>query len=280
MKRVYRIDLDRTDADGYVRKTLVLDALKIANPDRIGRGRRLRHGRPVLPAGAVVRDGRAAARRPPAAGQRQQLPGQRGAGRGHPGRHGAALVDLRRVRAPHAGDVTVVGHRGASGYRPEHTLASYETAILQCADYIEPDLVPTKDGVLVARHENEISGTTDVAARAEFAGPQGDQDHRRALGHRLVHGGLHARRAQDPAGQGAAARGAPGEHGVRRALRGPDVRRGARPRPPLGDAATGSRSGSTPRPSTRRTSTRSASRSRSRWSPSSPRTGWTTAARR
>jgi glycerophosphoryl diester phosphodiesterase len=48
--------------------------------------------------------------------------------------------------------------RGASGYRPEHTLAAYETAIVQCAAYIEPDLVRTKDGVLVARHENEIGG--------------------------------------------------------------------------------------------------------------------------
>jgi glycerophosphoryl diester phosphodiesterase len=63
----------------------------------------------------------------------------------------------------------VIGHRGASGYRPEHTLASYELAIALGADYIEPDLVSTKDGVLVARHENEISGTTDVAERPEFA---------------------------------------------------------------------------------------------------------------
>lgn len=57
----------------------------------------------------------------------------------------------------------VIGHRGASGYRPEHTLASYELAIEQGADFIEPDLVVTKDGILIARHENEISGTTDVA---------------------------------------------------------------------------------------------------------------------
>jgi glycerophosphoryl diester phosphodiesterase len=64
----------------------------------------------------------------------------------------------------------LVGHRGASGYRPEHTLAAYELAIEQGADYIEPDLVPTKDGVLVARHENEIGGTTDVADHPEFAG--------------------------------------------------------------------------------------------------------------
>jgi len=63
----------------------------------------------------------------------------------------------------------VIGHRGASGYRPEHTLASYQLAIDLGADFIEPDLVSTKDGVLVARHENEIATTTDVASRPEFA---------------------------------------------------------------------------------------------------------------
>ncbi|MGH3318432.1 MAG: glycerophosphodiester phosphodiesterase family protein, partial [Nocardioidaceae bacterium] len=63
----------------------------------------------------------------------------------------------------------VIAHRGASGYRPEHTLAAYRLAIRMGADYVEPDLVSTKDGVLVARHENEISSTTDVADRAEFA---------------------------------------------------------------------------------------------------------------
>lgn len=63
----------------------------------------------------------------------------------------------------------VIGHRGASGERPEHTFASYRLAIQQGADYIEPDLVMTKDHVLVCRHENEISGTTDVAERPEFA---------------------------------------------------------------------------------------------------------------
>ncbi len=66
----------------------------------------------------------------------------------------------------------VIGHRGASGSRPEHTLASYELAIELGADFIEPDLVVTKDGVLVARHENEISGTSDVADRPEFADRQ------------------------------------------------------------------------------------------------------------
>jgi glycerophosphoryl diester phosphodiesterase len=63
----------------------------------------------------------------------------------------------------------VIAHRGASGYLPEHTLAAYALAIELGADFIEPDLVMTKDGVLVARHENEISGTTDVADRPEFA---------------------------------------------------------------------------------------------------------------
>jgi len=64
----------------------------------------------------------------------------------------------------------VIAHRGASGERPEHTLESYRLAIAQGADFVEPDLVATKDGVLVCRHENEISGTTDVAGRPEFAG--------------------------------------------------------------------------------------------------------------
>jgi len=73
----------------------------------------------------------------------------------------------------------VIGHRGASGYVPEHTLAAYWLAIEQGADFVEPDLVPTRDGVLVARHENAIAilnadgsikeATTDVAERPEFA---------------------------------------------------------------------------------------------------------------
>ena len=71
--------------------------------------------------------------------------------------------------APVMAEPLIIAHRGASGERPEHTLAAYERAIDQGADYIEPDLVLTKDGVLVARHENEIGGTTDVADHPEFA---------------------------------------------------------------------------------------------------------------
>src|SRR3954447_15351201 len=74
------------------------------------------------------------------------------------------------ARGGHEPKVTVFGHRGASGYRPEHTLASYELAARMGADYIEPDLVSTRDGQLVARHEPEIGGTTDVADHQEFAG--------------------------------------------------------------------------------------------------------------
>lgn len=59
----------------------------------------------------------------------------------------------------------MIAHRGASGHRPEHTLEAYALAIAMGADYIEPDLVTTKDGVLIARHENEIGGTTDVAGK-------------------------------------------------------------------------------------------------------------------
>ena len=72
--------------------------------------------------------------------------------------------------------VVVIAHRGASGERPEHTLESYQRAIEQGADYIEPDLVVTRDSVLIARHENEIGGTTDVAQHPEFADRRRTQD--------------------------------------------------------------------------------------------------------
>lgn len=76
-----------------------------------------------------------------------------------------AMAEERPLSSP----PIVIAHRGASGSRPEHTLAAYELAIEQGADFIEPDLVLTKDDVFVARHENEISGTTDVADHPEFA---------------------------------------------------------------------------------------------------------------
>lgn len=80
-----------------------------------------------------------------------------------------ASTDTGQTVPPCALVPIIIGHRGASGYVPEHTLASYFVAIQQGADFIEPDLVSTRDGVLVARHENEIGGTTDVGEHAEFA---------------------------------------------------------------------------------------------------------------
>lgn len=80
-----------------------------------------------------------------------------------------SLAKGEAVVTASTGTPIIIAHRGASGERPEHTIASYALAIEQGADYIEPDLVLTRDGVLVARHENEISETTDVASRPEFA---------------------------------------------------------------------------------------------------------------
>lgn len=82
---------------------------------------------------------------------------------------GLVAVTVAGVATAAGAQPIIIGHRGAAGERPEHTLESYRTAIAGGADFIEPDLVPTKDGVLVARHENEIGSTTDVAKHPEFA---------------------------------------------------------------------------------------------------------------
>jgi glycerophosphoryl diester phosphodiesterase len=82
-----------------------------------------------------------------------------------------AVDSPRRERSP-----LIIGHRGAPSYRPEHTLASYELAIDLGADLIEPDIVVTRDGVLVARHENELSRSTDVADHPGFAGRRRTQE--------------------------------------------------------------------------------------------------------
>ncbi|WP_454044440.1 esterase-like activity of phytase family protein [Cellulosimicrobium sp. Marseille-Q8652] len=168
IKRVYRVDLSERDRAGNLEKELVLDALKIANPHGIGAGDGYGTGAPfALPVQSFetvvqLRDGRLLI------GNDNNYPGNDARVPGTPDDTELAVVELRREKVA-TDDVTVVAHRGASGYRPEHTLAAYELAIQQCADYIEPDVVSTKDGVLVARHENEIGGTTDVGARAEFA---------------------------------------------------------------------------------------------------------------
>lgn len=80
-----------------------------------------------------------------------------------------SLSNATQPKTLRGGKPLVFAHRGASALRPEHTLEAYSRAIDDGADFIEPDLVMTRDGVLVARHENEISQTTDVASRPEFA---------------------------------------------------------------------------------------------------------------
>ncbi|MFC5723251.1 glycerophosphodiester phosphodiesterase [Streptomyces gamaensis] len=112
-------------------------------------GRRTLLGAAALGAGAVVLGG----------GTGQAAAAQRGTAAGH-GRPGP----YRDLPTP-----TVIGHRGACGYRPEHTLGSYEYALANGADVIEQDVVPTKDGHLVCRHENDITATTDVSSHPEFA---------------------------------------------------------------------------------------------------------------
>lgn len=76
------------------------------------------------------------------------------------------LAAMPSLAAPR---LLVIAHRGASGERPEHTIEAYRLAIAQGADFIEPDLVPTRDGILIARHENSLSGSTNVADKPEFA---------------------------------------------------------------------------------------------------------------
>jgi glycerophosphoryl diester phosphodiesterase len=80
-----------------------------------------------------------------------------------------SVTESQAMEKPLDGQAIIIAHRGASGERPEHTIAAYTLAIEQGADFIEPDLVLTRDGVLVARHENEISETTDVSSKPEFA---------------------------------------------------------------------------------------------------------------
>lgn len=172
IKRVYSIDLQKVDSRGYLEKELVVDLLKISNPYQIGTRRdpgAYGIGDPFsFPMQSVevmvqLSDGRLLI------GNDNNYPGNDSRRPGQPDDTELIVVDQLATKTVASNPHTVIAHRGASGYRPEHTLAAYELAIQQCADYIEPDLVSTRDGALVDRHENEIGGTTDVATRGEFA---------------------------------------------------------------------------------------------------------------
>ena len=171
-KRIYEVDLNHLDAQGFVDKSLVVDLLKIANPDGIGRttspggyGVSDPFAFPFVSVETVVqlRDGNLLT------ANDNNYPGDDARNPGSPDDTEMVIIDPYVKVPTHPHSATLIGHRGSSGTRPEHTLASYEQAIQACADFIEPDVVPTKDGFLVARHEPEISGTTDVAGHPEFA---------------------------------------------------------------------------------------------------------------
>ena len=168
-KRVYRIDLGRTDRSGMLAKTLVVDLLKLDNPGRLGDGDGWGTGDPfsfglravetlvVLPNGNLL------------VASDNDHPDHSARRPGIPDDPELIIIDPDATVTAAEAEGTVIAHRGASGYRPEHTLGAYALAIRQCADVIEPDVVLTKDNVPVARHENEIGGTTDVATHPEFA---------------------------------------------------------------------------------------------------------------
>jgi len=170
-KRIYRVDLRKKESGGLLAKSLVVDLLKIANPDEIGVERSpgaYGVGNPFSFPFQSVETVVPLSRTKLLIANDNNYPGNDARYPGTPDDTEMVVLDLRKVRAADL-DPLLIAHRGASGYRPEHTLAAYELAIQQCADYIEPDVVATKDGQLVARHENEISGTTDVETHTEFA---------------------------------------------------------------------------------------------------------------
>ena len=159
--KVRRLEEDNAILKDQISTSTCTETCQGLRPDDLGTGSDPRSASPVFVGEAVVLWGRhlfADANNDPALAARDP---------GTPDDTEMIVADPRanRTASPTA---RLIGHRGAAGYRPEHTLASYELAIRQGADYIEPDVVPTRDGRLVARHENDISGTTDVADHPEF----------------------------------------------------------------------------------------------------------------
>ncbi|MGL5810389.1 MAG: esterase-like activity of phytase family protein [Nocardioides sp.] len=180
-KKVYRVRLGRAndggDTGGYLKKEQIVDLLYLANPGEIpaegsgqsgsgqsGFGLGDPFSFPMQSVETVVflKDGRLLI------ANDNNYPGNAARLPGTPDDTEMIVIGSRPVRGDEDGQ-PVIAHRGASGYRPEHTLEAYELGIRQCADFIEPDVVSTSDGVLVARHENEIGSTTDVALRPEYA---------------------------------------------------------------------------------------------------------------
>ena len=165
----------------------------------------------------------------------------------------------------------VIGHRGIGGYLPEHTLPGYVLAIKSGADYIEPDLVSTKDGHLIARHEPDITNTTDVASHPEFA----DRKRTRMIDGARRHGLVRDATSRSPRSARCArsSRSPSARSSSTAATRSPPSRRSSRS-PSAGRARPAAGSASTPRPSTRPTTASSACRSRASCSTTLDRYGW------
>ena len=179
-----------------------------------------------------------------------------------------ALADTRHEEARRP---IVIGHRGAHGYLPAHTLEGYALAIELGADFIEPDLVVTKDGHLIASHEPNLIATTDVASRPEFASRKRTAMVDGVSEDRLLRLRLHARRDQALRRVQDFARAAAA---VQRQVRDPDARRGDRARQAQVGRRRAAPSASTPRPSTRPTTSRSACRWKRSWSRRWQQAGW------
>ena len=156
----------------------------------------------------------------------------------------------------------VIGHRGAAGYLPDHTLEGYALAIKLGADYIEPDLVATKDGHLIARHEPNITTTTDVASHPEFADREAHAVVDGVAEDRLLRVRLHARRDQEPCAP--SSRFGRTTAAVQRPLRDPDARARSSSLRSASRRRKAARSASIPRPSTRPTTVDSGCRSSTR----------------
>jgi glycerophosphoryl diester phosphodiesterase len=167
-KRVYRVKLGRADSSGQLAKSLTVDLLGIANPDHLGDGAVWGTGDPFSFGYQSVETLVPLSRGRLLIANDNNYPGDAARNPGTP--DDTEMIIIKPEVGADSHTAELIGHRGASGYRPEHTLASYELAIRMCADVIEPDVVATKDHVLVVRHENDISGTTDVATHQEFAG--------------------------------------------------------------------------------------------------------------
>ena len=173
-KKIFLLDFNRQDSSGFVAKTLLVDLLHIADPKRLA-STNVEHNMPFSTIEGLIMT----ATNELLVLNDNNYPFTAGRIAGTSDNNEFVKIKftqaLRDLFVPGTfptltgKDPLVVGHRGAAGYRPEHTLASYKLATELGADFIEPDLVSTKDRVLIARHEPMLSGTTDVAARPEFA---------------------------------------------------------------------------------------------------------------